>query len=242
MSLSSNPVSVCTFLFFSCKRWQYGFRHFFYANCSHLPPPVVQGWLLFAAIVARFWNMFRDSSTPFSELCAMTVFRKLKRPGLHVRRKHKPKHKPHVNRDDASTSARSFFLRLRRPGSHVAYACAYACVVRVNQPFKGWFIRSNSCGRDDVSKSHATVVKPKLCRVNRPLHRKKSVALKVAMRNRGVFCRNVWQWPLQIASQRCRRRSETRLYGIVWYTASSQADPQFLARRGRIMYLPTPRL
>ena len=62
--------------------------------------------------------------------------------GLHVRRKHKHKHKhkPRVNRDDASTStsARSFFLCLclRRPGSHVAYACAcaYACVVRVNQP------------------------------------------------------------------------------------------------------------
>ena len=52
--------------------------------------------------------------------------------GLHVRRKHKYKHKPRVNQDDAS--ARSFFLRLRRPGSHVAYACACACVVRVNQP------------------------------------------------------------------------------------------------------------
>ena len=54
--------------------------------------------------------------------------------GLYVRRKHKHKHKPRVNRDDASTStsARSFFLRLclRRPCSHVAYACA--CVVPVH--------------------------------------------------------------------------------------------------------------
>ena len=51
--------------------------------------------------------------------------------GLHVRRKHKPKHKPRVNRDDASTSARSFFLRLclRRPGLHVAYACLRLCLV-----------------------------------------------------------------------------------------------------------------
>ena len=37
------------------------------------------------------------------------------------RRKHKHK-----------LSARSFFLRLCRPGSHMAYACA--CVVRVKQP------------------------------------------------------------------------------------------------------------
>ena len=55
---------------------------------------------------------------------------------LHVRRKHKRKHKPRVNQDDASTSARkketrSFFLCLRRPGLHVAYACA--CVVHVNR-------------------------------------------------------------------------------------------------------------
>ena len=35
--------------------------------------------------------------------------------GLHVRRKHKRKHKPPVNRDEASTStsARSLFLRLK---------------------------------------------------------------------------------------------------------------------------------
>ena len=63
----------------------------------------------------------------------------LLKAGLHVRRKHKHKHKPRVDRDDASTStsARSFFLCLRRPGSHMAYACAFACacVVRVNQPF-----------------------------------------------------------------------------------------------------------
>ena len=40
-----------------------------------------------------------------------------------------------MNRDDASTSVRSFFLRLclRRPSSHVAYCLfACACVVRVN--------------------------------------------------------------------------------------------------------------
>ena len=49
---------------------------------------------------------------------------------------HKHEHKPRVNRDDASTSARSFFLRLclRRLGSHAAYAHARACVVRVSQP------------------------------------------------------------------------------------------------------------
>ena len=43
--------------------------------------------------------------------------------GLHVRRKRK--HKPRVNRDDASTSARSFFLCLclRRPGSYVHGLC-----------------------------------------------------------------------------------------------------------------------
>ena len=64
----------------------------------------------------------------------------LVKAGLHVRRKHKNKHKrkhkPRVNRDDANTSARKrnacLCLCLRRPGSHVAYACA--CVVRVNQP------------------------------------------------------------------------------------------------------------
>ena len=58
------------------------------------------------------------------------------RAGLHVRRKHKRKHKPRVNRDDASTSTRKRTARLclclRRLGSHVAYACV--CVVRVNQP------------------------------------------------------------------------------------------------------------
>ena len=48
--------------------------------------------------------------------------------GLHVRRKHKhkhrDKHKPRVNRDDASTRERNalLFLCLRRPGSHVAYS------------------------------------------------------------------------------------------------------------------------
>ena len=58
--------------------------------------------------------------------------------GLHVRRKRN--HKPRVNRDDASTSESArkrnafSFLSLRRPGSHVAYACACACVVLVNQP------------------------------------------------------------------------------------------------------------
>ena len=68
--------------------------------------------------------------------------------GVHVR-------KPRVNRDDASTGARSFFLRLRlrRPGSHVAYACvcACACVVRVNQPLASTlsdtFVKCNLCTR-----------------------------------------------------------------------------------------------
>ena len=55
--------------------------------------------------------------------------------GLHVRRKHKHKnkHKPHVNRDDASTSARSFSCACVVP-VHTWVAYAYACVVRVNQP------------------------------------------------------------------------------------------------------------
>ena len=42
---------------------------------------------------------------------------------------------------DARTSARKSNARLClcRPGSHVAYAaCAYACVVRVNQPLVDW--------------------------------------------------------------------------------------------------------
>ena len=43
-----------------------------------------------------------------------------------------------MNRDDASTIGRkrNMRLRLRRPGSHVAYACAGAFVVRVNQPLR----------------------------------------------------------------------------------------------------------
>ena len=63
--------------------------------------------------------------------------------GLHVRRKHK--HKPCVNRDDArtNTSAHSFFLRLCRPGSHVAYVCA--CVVRVNQSLLSMMFMGNMC-------------------------------------------------------------------------------------------------
>ena len=43
----------------------------------------------------------------------------------------------HVDREDAQASVPfSCVLRLRRPGSHVAFSCAYACacVVRVNQP------------------------------------------------------------------------------------------------------------
>ena len=50
---------------------------------------------------------------------------------LHVRRKHNHKHKrkPRVNRDDTSTSPRKrnapLCLCLRRPGSHVACACAW---------------------------------------------------------------------------------------------------------------------
>ena len=53
---------------------------------------------------------------------------------------HKRKHKLRVNQDDASANTKKrnarFCLCLRRPGSHVAYACAYACacVVLVNQP------------------------------------------------------------------------------------------------------------
>ena len=54
--------------------------------------------------------------------------------GVYARRNHK--HKPRVNRDDASISARKRNARLclcsHRPVSHVAYACA--CVVRVTQP------------------------------------------------------------------------------------------------------------
>ena len=54
--------------------------------------------------------------------------------GLHVRRKHKNKHKdnheytPRVNRDDASASTSA--------KEHVPFSCAYACacVVRVNKP------------------------------------------------------------------------------------------------------------
>ena len=58
---------------------------------------------------------------------------------LHVRHKHKHQrqHKPRVNRNDASTSARkrNAHLCLCRPGSHVGYACDYACacVVPVKQ-------------------------------------------------------------------------------------------------------------
>ena len=78
-----------------------------------------------AEIVTLFYNNGDLSTIP-------------RKAGLHVRRKHKHRHKhkhePRVNRDDASTIARSFFLRLclRLPGSHVAYACvcarACACV------------------------------------------------------------------------------------------------------------------
>ena len=73
--------------------------------------------------------------------------------GLHVRRKHKNKHKrkdqTRVNWDDASTStsARSSLLPLclRRPGSHVAYACA--CVVRATS-LKGLVeLRTGCCCR-----------------------------------------------------------------------------------------------
>ena len=82
---------------------------------------------------------------------------------------HKHKHKPRVNRDDASTSARSFSLRLclRRPGSHVAYACAYACtwVVRVNQPSLG-----SAC---DV----VLLVRLRNCREDQPAYRAASVHL-----------------------------------------------------------------
>ena len=70
-----------------------------------------------------------------SNLNELEKWRWTRKAGLHVRRKHKHKHKhkPRVNRDDANTS---FFFYLRRPGSHVAYARAYACacVVRVTPP------------------------------------------------------------------------------------------------------------
>ena len=88
------------------------------------------------------YSNFDPSSENLGAVCIGDDF--TVKAGLHVQRKHKHKrkHKPRVNRDDASTSARKsafyFFLRLclRRPGSHVAcaFACAYACVVRVNQP------------------------------------------------------------------------------------------------------------
>ena len=69
--------------------------------------------------------------------------------GLHVRRKHKRKHKPtcepgrrkHKKKERAlvlvlasSRFTRGLCLCLRRPGSQVAYARAWACVARVNKP------------------------------------------------------------------------------------------------------------
>ena len=110
-------------------------------------------WDLTRVEVDQAWLWATSPPTPSLKL-TLTL-----KAGLHVRRKHKHKHKrkPRVNRDDASTSARkkkgacacvasSRFTRglclrlcLRRPGSHVAYACACAhacaCVVRVNQPY-----------------------------------------------------------------------------------------------------------
>ena len=83
------------------------------------------------------------------------------RAGLHVRRKHKHKHKPRVNQDDASRSARSFFLSLcwRRPGSNVAYACACACVIPVNQPL---LVTNATC---DVTAAMFTVTSSRSCNV-----------------------------------------------------------------------------
>ena len=62
--------------------------------------------------------------------------------GLYVRRNHK--HKPCVNRDDArkSANARSFFFALvplRRPGSHVAYACSCELCLCLHRTCKAAF-------------------------------------------------------------------------------------------------------
>ena len=108
----------------------------------HCPPPKI---FLFAQVFAAnhetscYCPSFRAGTLTtrnrFSHLANRCARLKA---GLHVRRKHKHKHKhqPRVNRDDASTSARKrnarLCLRMRRSGSRVA--CAYACVVRVNQP------------------------------------------------------------------------------------------------------------
>ena len=63
-----------------------------------------------------------------------------------------------MNRNDASTSARKKNARLclcpRRPGSHMACACAYACacVVRVNQPLRTDCSRLNQTVPTEVIK------------------------------------------------------------------------------------------
>ena len=58
--------------------------------------------------------------------------------------KDKHKHKPRVNRDDASISARKRNAHLRlwvcRPGSRVACACPCACVVRVDGSLGGEYV------------------------------------------------------------------------------------------------------
>ena len=68
--------------------------------------------------------------------------------GLHVRRKHNPNTStshvwtgttPVQLAQAQENGMRSFFLCSRRPGSHVAYACA--CVVRVNQPLASAIFR-----------------------------------------------------------------------------------------------------
>ena len=87
------------------------------------------------------FNSSSTNETRYSKRNAFFSFWESSSSGWFTRTTQAQGHKPRVNRDDVSTSAsaRSFFLRLclRRPGSHVAYACACACacVVRVNQAF-----------------------------------------------------------------------------------------------------------
>ena len=83
--------------------------------------------------------------------------------GLLVRRKHN--HKPRVNRDDTSITARSFFLHLclRRPGSHVAYAALVSCRV-VELRFVSFFFRWTSLNSVTV-RVHSASVDDTSCRV-----------------------------------------------------------------------------
>ena len=49
-----------------------------------------------------------------------------------------------LERLEVCSIGRQKHARLRRPGSHVAYACAYACVVRVSQPKETCIVRIRS--------------------------------------------------------------------------------------------------